>query len=447
MISISGMRGLVGQSLTPEVAARFGAAFGSWLHDSLGRAGHVVLGRDSRPSGAMIEHAVAAGLLATGCKVTRVGILSTPGIAVMIDTLRADGAMAVTASHNPLPWNGIKALRADGVAPPPDQANEIIRRYHESDLTFADTPGTEASDERGASVHVERALQFIDAKLIRDAKLRCVVDSVHGAGGAEARLLLERLGVGVTHLFAEPTGEFPHTPEPTEANLQGLCETMKQSDAHVGFAQDPDADRLALVDEAGRYIGEEYTLALCALHALKPGDAVAANLSTSRMIDDIAAQRGGRVLRTAVGEANVAAAMRDHDATIGGEGNGGVIDRRVSQVRDSIVGMAMVLELLATRKQALGAIVGEVPAYAMVKDKADIAGISADDAAEKVAAAFADDARAIDRQDGVRVDFEDRWVHVRASNTEPIMRLIAEAPTRDAARALIDRARRAVGIG
>ena len=444
MLSISGMRGLVGSSLTPAVATRFASAFGSWLNAALGRAGHVVLGRDSRASGRMIEQAVTAGLLATGCRVTRVGILSTPGVAVMIDELSADGGMVVTASHNPLPWNGLKPLRSDGVAPPPADAHEIIRRYREDDFTYTDTPGEGHDDTRGCAVHVQRVLKLVDVELIRRAKLRCVVDSVHGAGGAEARALLDALGVAVQHLYAEPTGDFPHTPEPTQANLVGLSEAAADADAHVGFAQDPDADRLAIVDESGRYIGEEYTLALCALHKLEAGAAIAANLSTSRMIDDIAAGRNAKVVRTPVGEANVAAAMREHHATLGGEGNGGIIDRRISQVRDSILGLAFILELLAARQRPLSRIVHDIPAYAMVKDKVSIEGLSAEDAQQKVRAHFAD-AR-IDTQDGVRVDLDQRWVHVRASNTEPILRLIAEAPTREAAQDLIDQCRAAIGL-
>jgi len=444
MLSISGLRGLVGSSLTPAVATRFGSAFGSWLNAKLGRAGHVVLGRDSRASGGMLEQAVTAGLLATGCRVTRVGILSTPGVAVMIDELAADGGMVVTASHNPLPWNGLKPLRADGVAPPPDQARQIIRRFREDDFTFTDTPGEAHDDGRGCDVHVQRVLGLVDVERIRGAELRCVVDSVHGAGGPEARALLEALGVEVQHLYAEPTGDFPHPPEPTEANLRGLSEAAARADAHVGFAQDPDADRLAIVDESGRYIGEEYTLALGALHKLEPGGAIAANLSTSRMIDDLAATRGSTVVRTPVGEANVAAAMREHGATLGGEGNGGIIDRRISQVRDSIVGIAFILELLATRQQPLGAIVNDIPAYAMIKDKVSIEGVSPEDAQQKVRAHFANER--LDTQDGVRVDLPDRWVHVRPSNTEPILRLIAEAPTREAAQDLIQQCRDAIGL-
>ncbi|MEM9415857.1 MAG: phosphoglucosamine mutase [Planctomycetota bacterium] len=454
MLSISGMRGLIGLSLTPDVATRYATAFGNWLHEADHRRPgndpttppHVVIGRDSRGSGPMIEHAAVAGLLAAGCRVTRVGILSTPGVAVMTDHLQADGGMVITASHNPFPWNGIKALRHDGVAPPPDQANDIIRRFQEHDLAFADVPSlqTATQDDTGTAIHVERVLKLVDADLIRGAKLSAVVDSVHGAGGAEARVLLDSLGVTVHHLYAEPTGDFPHVPEPTRKNLTELCDVVKGKGADIGFAQDPDADRLAVVDEQGTYIGEEYTLSLCALHKLGQGESVAANLSTSRMVDDVAADVGGSVIRTPVGEANVTEGMRANGATLGGEGNGGIIDNRVSQVRDSLIGMAYLCEMLAARKQSLSAIVAEQPSYAIVKDKADIDPAVLETMPAKIAEAFAE--QKIDTQDGVRVDWDDRWVHVRPSNTEPIIRVIAEAREQADAEQLVAQVRTVLGL-
>jgi len=452
MLSISGMRGIVGQSLTPTVATRFAAAFGTWLwtHRRPGNDTHnpptVALGRDSRRSGPMIEAAVTAGLASVGCKVIRVGVLSTPGVAVAMEHLQADGGMVITASHNPFPWNGIKPLRHDGVAPPPDESADLIRRFRQDDFNHVSTDKLAPILDfpEGDKHHIDRVLELIDAELIQSAKLTAVVDSVHGAGGDEARHLLHALGVKLHHLYAQPTGDFPHTPEPTKENLTELSAQTAELGADVGFAQDPDADRLAIVDEKGTYIGEEYTLALCALHKLGKGDAVAANLSTSRMVDDIAARVGGKVIRTPVGEANVAAAMRDHRCTLGGEGNGGIIDNRVSQVRDSILGMAYVLELLAARKQTLSAIVADIPAYAIVKDKADIDPAVLNTMPDKMRAAFAD--QKIDLQDGVRIDWPDRWVHVRPSNTEPIIRIIAEASEAPQAEALIAKVRATLGL-
>ncbi|MFI4861350.1 MAG: phosphoglucosamine mutase [Phycisphaerales bacterium JB063] len=454
MLSISGMRGLIGLSLTPDVATRYATAFGNWLSEPEHRrpghdpasAPHVVLGRDSRASGPMLEHAAVAGLIAAGCRVTRVGVLSTPGVAVMADQLQADGGMVITASHNPFPWNGIKALRHDGVAPPPDQAHDIIRRFRENDLAYAGVADLQdaTQDDTGTDIHVQRVLELVDTQAIRDAKLSAVVDSVHGAGGPEARALLDALGVTLHHLYAEPTGDFPHVPEPTQENLTELCAVVKDQKADIGFAQDPDADRLAVVDELGNYIGEEYTLALCALHKLGQGDAVAANLSTSRMVDDVAQSVGGTVIRTPVGEANVTQGMRSHGATLGGEGNGGIIDNRVSQVRDSLIGMAYLCEMLAARKQPLSAIVDEQPRYAIVKDKAGIDPAVLEAMPAKMADAFAD--QRIDTQDGIRVDWDDRWVHVRPSNTEPIIRVIAEARGQAEAKALVAQVREVLGL-
>lgn len=454
MLSISGMRGLIGLSLTPAVATRYATAFGNWLAEKDHRrpghdpatAPHVVIGRDSRASGPMLEHAAVAGLLAAGCRVTRVGILSTPGVAVMADQLQADGGMVITASHNPFPWNGIKALRYDGVAPPPDQAHDIINRFREDRLTYVDVPSlqTATQDDTGTATHVQRVLQLVDVEAIRSAKLSAVVDSVHGAGGDEARALLDALGVTLHHLYAEPTGDFPHVPEPTKDNLTELCAVVADQGADIGFAQDPDADRLAVVDEKGAYIGEEYTLALCALHKLGAGESVAANLSTSRMVDDVAAAVGGSVIRTAVGEANVTEGMRAHRATLGGEGNGGIIDSRVSQVRDSLIGMAYLCEMLAARGQPLSAIVAGQPSYAIVKDKADIDPAVLEAMPAKMAEHFA--GQRIDAQDGVRVDWDDRWVHVRPSNTEPIIRVIAEARDQASAEQLVAEVRGVLGL-
>ena len=441
------MRGLVGRSLTPAVATRYATAFGNWLKASTDKpAPHVVLGRDSRPSGLMFEMAAASGLIAAGCRVTRLGVLSTPGVAIMIGRHRADGGMVITASHNPIIWNGIKALRHDGAAPPADQAAQIIQRFKEDQLDFVPVEQLQPCDDdvTGVRVHVDRILPHIDVEAVRDAKLTAVVDSVCGAGGDEARALLDALGVKLVHMYPEPTGLFPHTPEPTQDNLTELCGQVTQHGADIGFAQDPDADRLAVVDENGTYIGEEYTLALAAMHLLDRGQTTVANLSTSRMIDDLAQRVGAEVIRTPVGEANVMAGMNQHGAQIGGEGNGGVIWSKVSGVRDSLVGMAILLEMLAKHGKPLSKLVDSIPAYAIVKDKVDASTELIQRIKPILAEAFRD--QHLDDQDGVRVDWPDRWVHVRPSNTEPIIRLIAEAKQRSDAVALINQTRAALGI-
>ncbi|MEM1108724.1 MAG: phosphoglucosamine mutase [Planctomycetota bacterium] len=443
MLSISGMRGLVGKSITPEVVSRYTAAFGTWLKTNRNTATPtVVLGRDSRPSGEMFESAAAAGLASVGCRVVRVGILSTPGVAIMEQHVRADGGIVITASHNPTPWNGVKPLRHDGVAPPPEAVEQFLTMFRagEADHVAVEALKPMAENMDGVGTHRDLTAELVDIELIRNAKLKAVVDSVHGAGGEEAAALLDHLGVETVQLYKEPTGRFPHVPEPTKENLTELCAVVKRENAHVGFAQDPDADRLAIVDEQGSYIGEEYTLALCAMHKLGAGDVAVANLSTSRMIDDIAAAAGASVTRTPVGEANVAAGMREHNANLGGEGNGGIIWRPLSQVRDSLVGMALLLEMLAERKTILSQIVAATPSYAIVKNKLELPSREqAEPTLKWTAKHYAD--QKVDTQDGVRVDWEDRWVHVRPSNTEPILRIIAEASNADAAQALVDEVR------
>ena len=440
MLSVSGLRGLVGRSLRPYEAARYGAAFGSWLKTNSDQSPpHVVVGRDSRPSGQMIEQAVVSGLAATGCRVTCLGIVTTPTTAVMVEHLGAAAGMVVTASHNPIEWNGLKALRHDGVAPPADQAQQIIDRFQQDDADWAaveDIASIE-HDQTAAQVHLDRILANVDAKAVRELRPKVVLDSVHGAGGPATASLLDALGVELTHLYAEPTGRFPHPPEPTAEHLASLGDAVRDAGADIGLAQDPDADRLAVVDEQGRYIGEEYTLALATMHVLdrQPG-AVVTNLSTSRMIDDVASAADCPVHRSPVGEANVSSMMRQVNAVIGGEGNGGVIWPKVICVRDSLVGIGLILEMLATRRQRLSEIVASIPAYVIVKDKLPIQPGMAERVIDQVRRRFAD--HRLDEQDGIRIDFDDKWVHVRPSNTEPILRLVAEAPTHEAAHQLID---------
>ncbi len=448
MMTVSGIRGIVGQTMTPTLAEDLGAAFGSHLG-----GGTVVIGRDSRPSGPELHEAVARGLTATGCNVVDLGVVSTPGVAVMVRHLQAAGGVVVTASHNPSAWNGIKFLVSPGIAPPADRAERILDRYRNKSFTFVDAGkvGQVTRDDTTHEQHVGRVLDLLDAAAIRDRGFKVVLDSVNGAGGLGGRLLLERLGCQVIHINAEPTGQFAHPPEPIEENLTGLCDVVRQHDADLGFAQDPDADRLAVVDDRGMYLGEEYTLALAAKFAFaqRPGPA-AVNLSTSRMIDDLAALAGGVVVhRTPVGEAHVARAVNEEKCVIGGEGNGGVIDPRVSLVRDSFVAMGLVLNLLAEEARPCSTVVDEMPSYVMIKRKLDLD--------RPKTAAWLTRVREIaghgriDDSDGLRIDWPAGcsppaegtgypcWVHLRPSNTEPIARIIAEAHDAPTAEALVKR--------
>lgn len=442
MISVSGIRGIVGETMTPQLAVDMGCAFAAHVG-----GGKVVLARDSRPSGPMVHAAVLSGLLSGGCEVIELGIVSTPGAALMVNELGADGGILITASHNPTDWNGIKFLTRHGTAPPKGEADDIIAVYRSRNFVpvSVEQIGHVTREDSTHRRHVNKVLGIVNAEAISRRGFHVVLDSVCGAGGAGGRMLLDALGCKVTHLNAEPTGRFPHPPEPLAENLGDLCASVTEAKADVGFAQDPDADRLAIVDETGGYIGEEYTLALAARHvfAVRPGP-VAANLSTSRMIDALAERAGGDCVahRSAVGEANVVEVMKQRDCVLGGEGNGGVIDPRVVYVRDSLVAMALVLQLLADDGRSLSRVVAEIPHYHMVKQKFECERARISAVLGAVKEAFAREK--LDDGDGVRIDWPEGWVHVRASNTEPIMRVIAEADTPATTEELVRRIRQVI---
>ncbi|NLX15056.1 MAG: phosphoglucosamine mutase [Phycisphaerales bacterium] len=439
MMSISGVRGVIGESMTPTLAAELACAFGSYLG-----GGKVVVGRDSRPSGIMVQQAVVSGLLATGCKVVLLDVASTPATALMVRRHQADGGIMITASHNPVIWNGIKFLTSEGLAPPPEQAKRIFEIYHQRKFALAEVErlADAVADASTVDAHVNATLAIVKPEEIAARRFRVVLDSVNGAGGAEGMMLLDKLGCEIVPMNLEPTGRFAHVPEPLAENLTDLCRVVREQKAAIGFAQDPDADRCAIVDETGRYIGEEYTLALMAkyLFAVQPGP-TAANLSTSRMTDDLAAAAGGpcRVFRAAVGEANVVEVMKANGCRFGGEGNGGVIDLRVGPVRDSLVAMALILQLMSHSGKSVSQLVAEIPHYVMIKEKFPCPS----ERIARVLAAVKDRyaGRRINDIDGVRVDFDDAWVHVRGSNTEPIIRIIGEARDEPRIRELIDEVR------
>jgi phosphomannomutase len=450
MIGVSGMRGTVGGTLTPVEVNRMAAAFAVWLKESQkpvdGKTFRVVFGRDSRPSGQWVRDAAAAALSASGVEVIDLGVVTTPGVAMMVEHLKADAGMIATASHNPIEWNGLKTLRHDAVALPPEDANQLKRLYEENRSAYVRVEHLIPPQFNGDThaLHVRRVLDRVDVLGISTKRYKVIVDSVNGAGCVSSATLLGKLGCRLVHLNGTPNGQFPHEPEPTEKNLTQLAEEVRRQKAAVGFAQDPDADRLAIVDENGRYIGEEYSLALAAQFILskKPGGVAVANLSTSRMIDDIAAAHGGRVIRTSVGEANVVQGMLKEGAIIGGEGNGGVIDPRIVRGRDSLVGMAYVLQLMADTGKSISQLVDAIPKYEIVKTKFECRRADAERAVEALKKAFAD--RKVDTQDGIRIDWPDGWLQARPSNTEPIMRIFAEAPRRDIAEARVAEARKVV---
>jgi phosphomannomutase len=437
--SISGLRGWVGDGIDPVVAAEFAAAYASQCGP-----GAIVVSHDGRVSSAVFEAAVTAGVAATGRDVLAAGATATPTVGVLVRELGAAGGVQISASHNPPEYNGLKFFQPGGMVLSPAEGRSVLKRFQDKEFSWAayDGLGTIRRLEDPDGAHLARVLSVVDVEAIRARRFTVALDACHGAGGRMGRELLWRLGCRPIVLGGEPDGRYDHPPEPTEKNLAEFARIVPAVGAAVGFAQDPDADRLAIVDERGRYIGEELTLALAALRRLdQEKGPVVLNLSTSRATEDLAASRGCPVIRTAVGEINVVEAMLAQGAVLGGEGNGGVIDPRVGFVRDSLVGMALVLDLLATADRPLSSWVEEIPRYAMVKDQYPLkaGGGPAEAAAlwDRIAEAHAE-AHA-DRRDGLRLAWDDRWVHVRASNTEPIVRVIAEARTLDEARGLSGR--------
>ena len=432
IVSVSGIRGIVGESLTPQVALAFGSAFG--VHVA---GGSVVVCRDGRPSGAMLRHAILAGLTAAGCEVHDLGVASTPTVGLAVRTLQATGGVQITASHNAAPWNGMKLFGPDGQVLSATEGQRIKALFESgaSRKVPYNEIGAVHPYRQAEEVHGDRVLNLVDGNRIRAAHFRAFLDGNGGAGGPLGRRLLASLGVDTIAHGCEADGDFTHEPEPTAENLKEVCPLVRAGGAAVGFALDPDSDRLALIDENGKYIGEELTLALAVLCRLRQEHGpVVVNMSTSRLVEDIATKFGCVCHRSAVGEANVAGKMREVGALIGGEGNGGVIDPRVGYVRDPFVGMAMVLHLMAETGKSLSQLVAELPAYHIIKDKYAVS-------ADRLPALFDalvrkwPEAKA-NRDDGLRLDWADRWVHVRPSNTEPIVRVIAEAPKADAAAGL-----------
>ncbi len=425
MIGVSGVRGVIGRSLTPELVTRFSMAFGTYM-----RGGTVVVGRDTRMSGAMVKHSVFAGLMASGCTIIDVGVATTPSCSLSIVELKADGGIVISGSHNPAEWNALKFFKKTGICLNEAEAAELLDIYYQGNFRGVahDKLKAERIDPSAGERHLRRVLGVTDAEVVRRRRPRVVLDSCNGAGSLITQHLLEALGCEVVTIHCNPGEPFPHNPEPIFVNLGDLCRKVVEVKADVGFAQDADADRVAIVDETGRFIGEEYSLALATAAVLpKRRGKVVANLSTSRMAEDVAKRYGCEIVRTKVGEVNVAERMMAVGAVIGGEGNGGVIDPRVHYGRDSLSGIALVLQYLAESGRRLSELVADIPAYHMKKTKIEC---SRDVALELVRRATKEfPSERVNTEDGLRIDWPDAWVHVRASATEPAMRIIAEAAT------------------
>jgi phosphomannomutase len=424
IVSVSGIRGIVGETLTPQVALAFASALGVHV-----KGGSVVVARDGRPSGTALRHAVLAALAASGCDVHDLGVAPTPTVGLTVRHLAAAGGIQITASHNPAPWNGLKLFGANGQVLSPSVGKSVQQLFETGAVRYV--PWNELGNVRpyrqAEEVHGDHVLGLVDGTAIRKADFKAFLDGNGGAGGPLGQRLLRSLGVETICQGCDADGNFLHEPEPTAENLKTVCPLVRQNRAHIGFALDPDADRLALIDETGRYIGEELTLALAVLFRLKyQRGPVVINMSTSRVVEDIAARFKCECHRSAVGEANVAEKMREVGAVLGGEGNGGVIDPRLGPVRDPFVGMAMILNLMAAMNRKLSELVAELPVYHIVKDKYTVSGDRLPALFDTLTAKWPE--AKINRIDGLRLDWPDRWVHVRPSNTEPIVRVIAEAP-------------------
>ncbi|QDU54008.1 phosphoglucosamine mutase [Aeoliella mucimassa] len=441
IISVSGLRGIVGESLSPELVARYLGAFASQLP-----RGPVLLSYDGRATGPMLSAAARSTLMATGHMVLDAGPTATPTTGVLVKHYHCVGGVQISASHNPAEYNGIKLFGPDGRVIPANEGLQVRRRYEAGEVQWVrhDEVGDYELLADVVNEHWDLIAPLVDVERIRSHKFKVLLDSNHGAGGVVGKHVLQKLGCETIHLGAEPTGEFLHTPEPTAENLTGVCQQVASQQVAVGFCQDPDADRLALIDERGRYVGEEFTLAIAVDHVLRatPGPVVT-NCSTSRMTQDLAEKFGVPFFRSAVGEANVVDKMIHHDAVLGGEGNGGVIHPKVIGVRDSMVSMALVLDALAAREVPLSQLVDELPQYAIHKAKVTMPAERVEAACGQLESHFA--AATPDRMDGLRLDWPDRWLLVRASNTEPIVRIFAEAPTAEAAKELCDEAAEVMG--
>ncbi len=439
--SISGLRATLGDDLTAELVARYTAAFAS-----ICRGGPVVVGRDGRVGGEGIESVVLGTLATCGLDAWRLGVVPTPTVGLVTEHSEAVGGISITASHNPAAWNGLKFLGPDGVFLGPDECAVLFERVD------GGTSGSALYDRQGRIVergdvlrdHVDRTLRlpFVDREKIAERGLRVVVDAVNASGSTVVPLLLEELGCEVIRLHCDGSGVFPHTPEPLPENLGGLAAAVAAEKADLGIAVDPDADRLVLIDNQGNPIGEEYTVTIAADFLLPRaselgGDrSVTVNLSTTRAVDDVAERHGASVTRTPVGEINVVEGMRRAGSVVGGEGSGGVIVPALHYGRDALVGVAVTLAALAERGVSLAELRADLPDYTIVKWKVELNDRSEVQPRLERLKESLGRRGSMDESDGIRIDFEHSWVHIRPSNTEPILRIIAEAPDRKQAEEL-----------
>jgi phosphomannomutase len=446
--SISGIRGTIGGSvdtnLTPIDTVKFAAAYGTWIKEQRTKKSYrVVIGRDARISGAMIQNLVMNTLIGMGIDVIDLDLSTTPTVEIAVPLEHADGGIILTASHNPKQWNALKLLDHNGEFLNSDHSQRVLDIAAADSMEFAgvDDLGTITINQAYFDIHIDAVLdlEHVNVKAIIASKFKVVVDAVNSTGGIAIPLLLERLGVEPVKLHCEPNGHFPHNPEPLKQHLTDLSEKVVATGADFGIAVDPDVDRLAFMDEKGVMFGEEYTLVACADYILshKPGNTVS-NLSSTRALRDVTEKYGGTYTASAVGEVNVVNAMKASNAIIGGEGNGGIIYPESHYGRDALVGVALFLSLLAERKIAVSTLRSSYPSYFMSKKKIDLnPTIDVDAILVAMEAKYSQEQISI--IDGVKIDFPTEWVHLRKSNTEPIIRIYTEGPTQWAADELADK--------
>lgn len=434
MISISGIRGIVGDGLTPQVIVNFAQAFGTYVG-----AGKVVVGRDSRVTGPMVKHAILSGLLATGCDVVDIGLCPTPTVQMAVEHLKARGGIVITASHNPIEWNALKLIDSSGLFLDEIQGNKVIKfveQNHFQNVAWDQVGKIELNNE-AIDHHINSILKLnlIEPEKIAAKKFTVVVDCVNGAGGTILPKLLEKLGCQAIFINEEPTGLFPRAPEPLPENLKDLCKKVKAVKADIGFAVDPDVDRLAIISEKGEPLGEEYTLALAINYVLqKKRGTVVVNASVSKVIDDIAAKYDTEVIRTKVGEIFVSQKMKEVNAAIGGEGNGGVILPELHLGRDAPLGIALTLQQLALTGGTISELNASLPQYFQSKNKIKLKDIDVSSVLDVIIENHKK--QKIDLTDGVKILWRNQWVQIRPSNTEPIIRIYSEAKTVEEANAL-----------
>ncbi len=446
--SISGIRGTIGgkpgENLTPIDAVKFAAAYGIWLKDySKKEKLKVVIGRDARLSGEMIQNLVVSTLIGLGIDVIDLDLSTTPTVEIAVPMEKADGGIILTASHNPKQWNALKLLNEKGEFLDAAQGAKILEIAEREDFDFSevDDLGEIIKNDSYIDIHIDEVLDLplIDVEVVKKAKFKVVVDGVNSTGGIAIPKLLKEFGVEVVELYCEPTGHFPHNPEPLKEHLTDICALVVKEQADFGIVVDPDVDRLAFISNDGEMFGEEYTLVACADYVLgKTKGNTVSNLSSSRALRDITQKHGGTYEAAAVGEVNVVTKMKANNAIIGGEGNGGIIYPESHYGRDSLVGTALFLMLMAERGGTVAELRASYPSYFMSKKKIELTpGLNVDLILKAMAEKYAREE--LSTIDGVKIDFPDNWVHLRKSNTEPIIRIYTEAKSQKAADDLADR--------